>query len=206
MSKPNQNIPIGHSSKLIYDPGCYCDKLDESVGPLLYKLNPNQIKNCNACLSTFGPRSSNGPMSYGVSTTVGNKVAPSQQLVDVESILSNRNVLLSKCKDGQVNDIDVTKFKLKNAKICNHFLDPESSLLTLSPKNNRGVSINRFYNLPKNPQANIFWDFSINTRLEARDNFKIKIPKLINYDPTYPEELKGRPATCQYNCNAGCSN
>ena len=81
---------IGHSSRLPYDRCAYSDSLQESVGPLLYNLDPTQINNCNACLSVFGPRTSSGPRSYGVSTTVGHVTAPSQQLVDVESILSNR--------------------------------------------------------------------------------------------------------------------
>ena len=154
----NQGVNIGHSSRLLYDKCAYDDYLSESVAPLLYQLNPERIHNCDGCLSVFGPRSSAGPQSYGVSTTLGHQPAPSQKLVDVESILSNRNVLKSKCKDGQVNDIDVTKFQLQHARICNDFLDPLSTRLTNPPANYRGMSINRFYDLPKHPQANIFYD------------------------------------------------
>jgi len=182
----NQGVNIGYSDKLIYNRCAYDDYLSESVGPMLYKLNPNQVNNCNSCLSVFGPRSDIAGNSYGVSTTVGHVTMPSQRLVDVESILSNRNVLASKCKDGKVNDIDVTKFQLQNAKICNDFLDPVSSHLTNPPANYRGMSVNRFFDLPKNPQANIFYDFAINTNLEAIDNYRERVPKLIKFDPALP--------------------
>jgi len=196
----NQGVNIGHSSRLDYDRCAYNDYLSESVSPLLYRLNPDQINSCNSCLSVFGPRSSSGANSYGVSTTVGHVTAPSQGLVDVESILSNRNVIASKCKDGKVNDINVTKFKLQHARICNDFLDPVSTHLTNPAANYRGMSINRFYNLPKNAQANIFYNFAINTKLEAKDNYRERVPRLVSYDPSMPKDIKGKNKVCKYNC------
>lgn len=77
----NQGIFIGHSSRLSYDKCSYDDYLSESVSPLLYKLNPNQVNNCNSCLSVFGPRSSISGNSKGVSTLVGDVTIPSQELV-----------------------------------------------------------------------------------------------------------------------------
>lgn len=185
----NQGVFIGHSSRLKYDKCSYDDYLSESVGPLLYKLNPNQMNNCNSCLSVFGPRSSVNGNSYGVSTLVGNVPMPSQQLVDLESIMTNRNVLTSKCKDGKVNSIDVTKFGLKHARMCNDYMDSVASRLTNPSKNYRGMSINRFYDLPKQPQENIFYDFAINTKLEAKDNYRERVPALIKFDPTLPPEI-----------------
>lgn len=196
----NQGIFFGHSSRLGYDKCAYEDYLSESVAPSLYKLNPSQVNNCNSCLSVFGPRSGTGGNSYGVSTTVGHVTMPSQKLVDVESILSNRNVLNSKCKDGQVNDIDVTKFKLQHARICNDFLDPVATHLTNPPQNYRGMSINRFYDLPKDPQANIFYNFAVNSKLEAKDNYRERVPRLIRFDPALPREVKGRNKPCKYQC------
>lgn len=91
---------IGVSSRLGYDQCSYADKLDQSVTPLSYMLNTNYTSNCNACLSTLGPRS--GFNGYGVSTIqVDHKYAPAEDLTDIESILSNRNVPLSKCRAGE---------------------------------------------------------------------------------------------------------
>ena len=112
----NNGVMFGHSSRLGYDDCYYDDRLRESVSPLAYRLSPDQIHNHNACFSSFGPRSCNS--GAGVSSLVGNTVTPKQDLVDVESILTNRNVLQSKCRDGKVNDIVVTKYKLQHPKVC----------------------------------------------------------------------------------------
>lgn len=179
---------IGHSSRLPYDVCAYEDRLMESVSPLSYKLDTNQIKHCDDCLSILGPRSS--LMGNGVSSYVGHPAAVSQQLVDVESILSNRNVKQSKCKTGKVNDINVTKFGVQHMRICNDQLDPQSSRLSYPAANYRDMAINRFYNLDRNPQENIFWNFEVNSSLESKDNFKFKIPKLMKEQMT-PQTIPG---------------
>lgn len=190
----NSNVNFGHSSKLGYDYQTYEDRLTESTDPLSYRLDPNKISNCTPCLSVFGPRSSYG--GYGVSTTTGHTTAISQDLVDVESILSNRNVPLSKSKAGQVNPIDVTKFEMKHAQLCSDFLDPSSTRLTDPSKNYRGIAISRFYDLPKNPQENIFYDWQKNTTLEAKDNYRQKIPKIKKVDHVLPVEYKSNKKSC----------
>lgn len=201
----NQGINIGHSDRPIYDNCYYNEKLEESTAPLLYKLNPINNTNCEKCLSVFGPRSSHN--GHGVSTfSKNNSIAPAQQLVGLESILTNRNMKLSRCKDGKVNNADLSKYKLHHSKICNDFLDPISTRLTNPSSNYRGMSINRFYDLPKDPQANIFYDFARNTTLEAKDNYRERIPNLRPYDATLPIELKGRNKPCRYNCNYDCSH
>ena len=188
MSLPNKGVRNqGFSSRLVYDK-CYIDDdISQSVGPLLYNLNPNRINNCDGCLSVFGPRS--GHNGYGVSTTVGHKIAIAQELVDVESILSNRNVIASKCKDGKVNDIDVTKFQLQHARTCNDFLDPLATHLTNPPATYREMGVNRFYDLPTQPQSVIYWDAAINTTLESKDNYIQRIPRVMSAEPVLPREL-----------------
>lgn len=192
MSLPNRGARNqGVSSRLIYDK-CYIDDdIAQSVGPLLYTLNPNRINNCNACLSVFGPRS--GHNGYGVSTTTGHNTANAQKLVDIETILSNRNVVSSKCKDGKVNDIDVTKFQLQHARVCNDFLDPLSTHLTNPPTTYREMGINRFYDLHTQPQAVIYWDGAVNTQLESKDNYMERVPRIAPIEPSLPRELKGVP-------------
>jgi hypothetical protein len=193
---------IGHSSKLQYDPQAYSDKLAESVGPLQYRIEPNSVYNCQGCLSTFGPRSSyNG---YGVSTTVGHKIAPRQEMVDVESVLSNRNVKASRTRAGEINHVDVLRFKLQHPTICNSYLDPESSRLEYPAATYRDMGINRFYDLNKDPQANIFYDFATNTSLEEKDNYRPALSKVM-LDKSLPQEFKGEPNVCRYACtDNGC--
>jgi len=195
MALLNQGVMQGHSSRLGYDRCFIDDDIAQSVSPLLYTLNTNRINNCDACLSVFGPRS--GHNGYGVSSTVGHTTTPSQDLVDVESVLLNRNVVASKCRDGKVNDIDVTQFRLQHARTCNDFLDPVATHLTNPPQNYREMAINRFYDLPTPPQAVIYWDSAVNTQLESKDNFFEKQPFLRAFDPTLPREYKGKN-TCNY--------
>ncbi len=187
----------GYSSREIYDKCYNNEQIERSVGPLLYKLNTNQINNCNACLSVFGPRSSGGTnrgvMGYGDSTSTGHTTASAQDLVDVDSILSNRNVLNSKCKSSgnynQVNVTDVSKFKLQHARICSDMLNPISTLLTNPSSSYREVFTNRFYDLGASNQENIYFDAAVNTSLEIRDNYVLRVPNLVKYDPTLPKPV-----------------
>jgi hypothetical protein len=197
MSKGIKNyVNFGYSSRLPYDGCAYDDRLHESTGPLKYVLDPNRIYNCDACLSTLGPRSGN--QGYGVSMPTPNKPAVSQDgnMVDIESILSNRNVPSSRCRKNGLNPIDVTKFKVIDPKVCNSFLNPLSSRLTNPPATYRDAGINRFYNLNKNPQLNIYWDAASNSVLEATDNFNGFIPQIWADYPSLPQPIKGKN-TCQ---------
>lgn len=164
---------IGYSSRLNYDQQAYQDRLSESVGPINYQVNENYDTNFNQCLSVYGPRSSF--MGQGVSTYGNYPVATSQHLVGIESILSNRNVPLSKDKNFGVNPIDVTKFNMNNLQICNRFLDPISSHLSLPPSSSRGLAVNRFYDLHENPQSVIYWNRAANSSLQEKDNFIVKL-------------------------------
>jgi len=178
---------MGHSSRLIYDDCYYPDSLSESIEPGNYKLQEYQISNCNACLSTLGPRSDR--YGFGVSTTAPFKnAAHSQDLTDDESFLSGRTLRASKCRNGKVSIIDMNELKLNDAKICDRQLVSEHTHLTHPAKNYRDVPINRFYNLFRDPQANIFYDFAVNTTLEAKDNFIPVGPKILPQKAVLPKE------------------
>ncbi len=194
-------LNIGHSSRLGYDSCAYSDRLNESVGPLGYRLDPNWQENCNQCLSTLGPRSSY--MGQGVSTSVGHPIATSQKLVDVESVLSNRNLKTTKCKRDGVNPINVTKFGVKHMRTCNDYLNPLSSRLTYPAANYRDMAVNRFYNLDRNPQVNIFYDWSVNTKLEAKDNFVVDVPRMWA-DMATPKAIPGENKPVRYANDAFC--
>lgn len=127
-------------------------------------------------------------MGQGVSTTAGHPVATAQYITDVESILTNRNLPQSKCKNGESNPIDVTKFGLKHLRTCNGFLNPMATHLSYPPFNIREAPLDRFYNLPQNPQEPIFYDFAVNTKLESKDNFVYTLNNLKTNDPTNPTE------------------
>ena len=190
---------IGHSSRLGYDKCAYDDRLTESTDPLSYRLYPGYIYNCDTCLSTLGPRSTHN--GSDLSTPIGQPPATAQQLADVESILTNRNMKTSKCRKYGANTVDVNKFPLKHARICNTFLNQEPTKLSYPAYNYKEVAINRFYNLQKDAQANIFWDFAENTKLSAKDSYIPDVPNVSSFDDVLPKEVKGKPLnTCKYNC------
>lgn len=161
---------IGYSSKLPYDDGTYEDKVLESTYSLNYRINTNQIYNDQRCRSRFGPRS--GYMGHGVSVPRDLGYAEANDLVEVDSIFSNRNTKSTKSKKGKVNQVNpIDSYKLYDSKVCTNELDPLYSKDTHPTSNYRDLEINRFYNLPRNPQNVIFENFAVNTRLEAIDNF-----------------------------------
>ncbi len=194
-------LNIGHSSRLGYDSCAYSDRLTESVGPLGYRLEPSWQENCNQCLSTLGPRSSY--MGQGVSTAAGPSIATSQKLVDVESVLTNRNLKTTKCRKDQLNPINVTKYGVKHLRICNDALNPSPSRLTYPAANYRDMAVNRFYDLDRNPQANVFFDFAVNTKLEAKDNFVTDLPNLWP-DYSRPRTIQGQNRQPRYVNDAIC--
>ena len=188
---------IGHSSRLAYDDATYVDRLHESTDPLLYRVNRTQMYNCDNCLSVLGPRG--GSKNPAISRVNKGGLAPAQDLADLESIMTNRNVRLSKARTGHVNPIDVTKYKLNHNRICNDTLNPESTRLSYPAMMYRETSINRFYDLPQNPQEPIFWDFAVDTKLEAKDNYNPNVPQLWG-DRVQPVERTGAVRTCGISC------
>jgi hypothetical protein len=186
---------IGHSAKLRYDQCAYDDYLNESVGPGLYRMNPISMNHTSRCTTNLG---NSRASSHGVSTVISQKIAPKQANVDIESILSNRNVLQSKCKDGKVNDIDVTKFTLQHVPECNNFLDPVNSHLTNPTQNYREIPVNRFYDLRTNPQNHIFYNWSIDTRLETKDNFSPSTSTPMSQESVMPVPLQGNRRIINY--------
>jgi len=191
---------IGHSSRLGYDDCVYPDKLKESVGPTDYRLNRNYIHNCNRCFNHngAGPRS-----SFGTSTIKKVGHAPANDLVDVDSIMSNRNVKLTKSKTGKLNPINLTTHEPTHYIECDNYNHPQHSRLTLPPSNYRDVSINRFYNTLHDPQANIFTPFARNSRLEAKDNYQPELPVLWD-DRVAPIEYEDDKTRCGIVCRKQC--
>lgn len=198
-------LNAGYFSNPKYDKCAYPEDLYDSTAPYSYIMNTDRIYNCNGCLTTFGPRGSyNGA---GVSSLSGDTIAAAQKNIDVDSVMSNRNVPLSKCKKGKVNPINITKIKTKNLPVCNDYLDSQHSKMNDSAMFYRGVPINRFYDLNKDPQANIFYDWAINTSLEATDNFIPEMPIPLTDVSMGPDEVcdnSWEPVTIAINANANC--
>jgi len=195
----------GHFSKSKYDKCKYPEDVYDSTAPYEYITNQDSIYNCGGCLTTYGPISSY--MGIGVSTTTGDMTAAAQQNIDIDSIMSNRNVPVSKCKKGKVNPINVTKLKLKHVPICNGKLDSQHSKMTDPAMFYRGAAINRFYDLNRDPQANIFYDWAVNTDLEMKDNYTQELPiPLTDVDlvPNRNKSNRWKPCSIPIKKNGNC--
>lgn len=198
-------LHAGHFSKQKYDKCAYPDDLYDSTSPYKYVMNSDKIYNCNGCLTTFGPRGN--LMGAGVSSQTGNVIAASQQNIDVDSVMSNRNVHLSRCKKGKLNPVNITKIKTKHLPVCNDYLDAQHSRMTDSAMFYRGSAVNRFHDLNKDPQANIFYDWAINTSLDASDNFIPDIPvPLTDVDmvPNRKKDDRWVPCSIALDVNGNC--
>jgi len=205
---------VGHFSNPKYDKCAYPEDLYESTAPFSYVMNTDRIHNCNGCLTTFGPRG--GFLGAGVSSPTGDVVAASQQNIDIDSIMTNRNVPLSKCRRGKVNPVDVSRIRTRNIPVCNDYLDGQHTRMTDPAMFYRGAAINRFYDLNKDPQANIFYDWAVNTSLEAKDNFIPELPEpMMDVDmvPDVPPQFRNKrkdpswnPWSIALDVNGNCGN
>jgi hypothetical protein len=201
---------VGHFSNPKYDTCAYPEDLYESTAPYAYVMNTDRIYNCNGCLTTFGPRG--GYLGAGVSSASGNVIAAAQQNIDIDSIMSNRNVPISRCKRAQVNPVDVNRIKTVNMPVCNDYLDGQHTRLSDPAMFYRGAPINRFFDLNKDPQANIFYDWAVNTSLEAKDNFIPELPEPFMGEDTVPDVPPGVrrkdpawiPCSIHINANGNC--
>ena len=164
----------GYFSKSIYDKSTYPEHVEESTSPYAYIMDTNKIHNCKGCLTPFGPSSSY--FGAGVSTPKGDVIAASQEYIDIDSIMSNRNVPLSKSRNGKFNPVDITKIKTQNVNNCSKTINRQHSRMTDPAMFYRGMPINRFYDLNRDPQENIFYDWAINTSLDEKDNFVPELP------------------------------
>ena len=190
---------IGNFNRLSYDDCAFQDRTKQSTVPLNYRLSVDQIYNRDRCLSSNGPR--NG--TYGCSTIGDAGYAVSQNQVDVESILSNRNVKANKCRTSDmVNPVNPTTMKPTFAPICDNKMKPSYTRLSHSAKNYRSMGVNRFFDPIFPPQDNIFYDFSRNTVLEAKDNYIPNMPKPWSQTTGLPVASETGYKQCTMQCNS----
>jgi hypothetical protein len=200
----NSGFNQGYSSRLQYDPSFIRDDIEQSVAPIQSVLDPNRVKNLSQCFNLNGPRP--GHNGWGDNIPIANPgLTPAQQLTDIDSIMKNLNVKASRDKRGMVNNIDLMKFKTYDTKLCNRGLDPLASIETYPKQLYREMSINRFYDLNINPQVNIFWNWAVNSQLEAKDNYDNPYPYSVESNEVLPKAITGNPGPCKLNCNSNCA-
>lgn len=174
---------------------CYMNsQIQQSVGPMEYKLNINQIKSCERARPAGGeaPRGA----TYGVSTTGRGAWLNVVRDVDVESLLTQRSVDTKRCASGELVMMDVKHAPLVHEMPTNKFLNANFTHLTYPIQDYKELSINRFESLPKDPQDSIFWDFSLDTRILQKDCFIQKYPTPLQHNNlVVPPRYAARPST-----------
>ena len=199
-------LSAAHFSRTKYDTCYYPENVYDSTSPFSYIVDSSPNHNLAGCITEFGPRPSRmGP----VNSLSGHVVAAAQANIDVDSVMSNRNVPLSRCKRGKVNPIDITKIKTNSVPVCSDKLDWEHTKMTHPSMFYRGAAINRFYDLNKDPQANIYYDWSVNTVLEMKDNYVPHLPhRLTEVDivPNGRRDMSWEPKVVKIRPNANCGN
>lgn len=196
------NIMSGYNSRQIYDTNYLNEQVSDSIKPMQRMMDDSKFYNCNSCFSVNGPRASTGPSSVGNSTITPRKgQKPSRQsFIELESILQNRNMKSTKLKNGKVNKMNINKINVQSPPLCSNLLSPISTLQTDPRYAFREISVNRFIDLPRNPQEHIYWDVARNTKLEAIDCYVPQIPVMLP-DNVQPVPLPEKKMKCSYNCS-----
>jgi len=202
----------GTQERLRYDPGAYAAELRESTAPILWMLDPTQVRHCQPCR----------PAEPGYIGTQGVSLSYQQHLVDVESELRGQNYRLTRdptqkftpycpkcqnrhegypCGGGVVQGHDNCQESLHHFKpwpITTSHSRLDQPRCTL-----REIGINRFHPLQRDPQAACRWqnpsEVNINYRIVAKDNHRPCLPVIRPEDP-WPQPGKV-PCQVYQGCN-----
>jgi hypothetical protein len=181
----------GKFTNLRYDKEAYDEEISRSTNPLSYKLDPNYTTNCHPCFAPYGPRG-----GHDNSETVGDKI-------DVDSVLKGLHKTNSKANKDQM-PIPLN-YSSQNPNECSGALETQYSRYTHPSFDIRGLNVPdmRFGYPLHDPQCQIFENFEVNTRLQAKDNHKTIWQIPLNQRDLLPTERLGKVKNCTVtlNCN-----
>lgn len=184
----NANIASGNFTNLIYDNESYNEKLQMSVAPMSYILNPINYINTNQCYSLDTLNASN---SGAVST--GNQI-------DIDSVLKNIDNINSKStRMNHPQSLKQYPSYMLNTCSSQNDINTKYTRLTDPATNIRGLTDYRLnFGFPKyDPQCNIFEDFAVNTQLQAKDTFISTWQIPLNSNNSQPTTKLGNVVECR---------
>lgn len=182
----------GKFTGLRYDPDAYQEELQRSTYALDYRLDPNYANPESNCFAPYGSfRQHNNDVDVG-------------QQIDVDSILRGLNKINSKSNLCQLPD-SLEPYKISVPKDCSSTLETEYSRFTYPAFDIKGLTTKDLrlgYPL-QDPQCQIFENFEVNTRLQAKDNFKATWQVPLDQRNSLPREHYGSGKNCHatINCN-----
>jgi len=174
-------------TRSMYDVNNYSRDLQGTIGQGNYTLN-NSTENCNKCLSTDLPNSSNGNSTCSSS-------------IDVDSELIGLNVKNTKCASRMYLPSNEEFCNFKTEEGCLVFTG-ESTRLSNPSCTLRGTGWNRWEWLCQNPQDKaIEPHFNIirqDTRLMTKDAHRACIPNLLEQGKVCPKSEFNDPEVVMY--------
>ena len=182
----------GKFTKQQYDPEAYNEQLSRSTDPMLYRLDPNHSVNCSPCFAPHGPRG-----GHDNAVALGNQI-------DVDSILKGIHKVNSKVNHHQIHN-PLDEYTTYVPGECSNALESISSRYTHPSYDIKGLNVRdmRFGYPLHDPQCQIFENFEVNTRLQAKDNHKAVWQIPLDQKDLLPVERLGRVKNCTMtlNCN-----
>ncbi len=187
----------GNFTKQRYDKEAYNEEISRSTNPLLYKLDPNYFINCNRCSSSNSVPSIGRRGNDNDTKAIGNQI-------DVDSILRGITKVHSKANSHQVPDI-INNGQFYVPTECPKALETQYSRYSHPSFDIKGLNVKdmRFGYPLNDPQCQIFENFQVNTRLQAKDNHKAIWQSPIDQRNSLPTERLGKVKKCSVilNCN-----
>lgn len=168
-------------TRQLYQNDYYQTKVAQSVQPLLYHTNPQQLANCAPCEMPYGAVASRQRYS-------GNAMAVENvgHITDVESILRHQSSA-SRLGNGREHfyAAPVTTPLALSQKTCPLFA-PEESLTSHPKQHYRELDSQVKRIFQREHDASDYIDFrdAIDTRQMAKDNYKMKLPKPLSFTPS----------------------
>ena len=153
----------GLHTRQIYDYDASREDSLRMMSPYMHRMDLNYFMNSNTCFP------SNGPTPSGQYNPFFDRTG---QQVNLDSALSNRNRIQSKAVTKQMPQ-SLEQFQTNAFPVCDMRIEPEYSRFVAPASEIRGMNpddLRLDYPL-FDPQAAIFQNFEMNTRLAAKDNF-----------------------------------
>lgn len=157
-------------NRVNYDSCAYNLKIGRSVSEGDYRLFAPFAENCNQCYTFDGPVGSKSDVSLARKMDD----LSFKNLAEVESELSWRRQLLTKCND---DELPFDKFTLNHKPECNKKLTPEDTRFTHPLDDFRSMSLTSYMVSPYlhvNPQCAIISTcdlVGLNSRMQAKDTY-----------------------------------
>lgn len=182
----------GKFTNLRYDQEAYKEEVSRSTNPMIYRLDPNYAVNCNPCFAPYRPRAGHD-----------NDVAIGQQ-IDVDSVLRGISKVSSKSNRRQMPD-PINNYVVSTPGECSNALESEYTRYSNPSFDVKGLNVRdmRFGYPLHDPQCQIFENFEVNTRLQAKDDHRAIWQVPLNQKDLLPTERLGKVKNCTValNCN-----